>query len=580
MKFLQRPHEHQDELLANDAAPRQSKKSKQQLREEEISAYFVKKPAPEGAAPRKRAASGGLQTNVSKYVVHRSTDQRRPTSSKLDANPAGDAVDLLQRPFLGTRSKVPNHHSNTNDPSSHLTWSESVAQRRSPRESLSHADHRATDERARDRDQGRLPTKDPGGEGLKQSRNLDTTTNEKGDRWIEIGRARRQENLERYVLADNEQATARRGTDQSAASITEFLRDSRAKQANSRSSKLSNCDETRDHRTSDVLMIIDDDRVIEPSIQPRHQHSDERQNRSSTPTSDLLRRAFDAVNNATANKPSQLDRTQPIGQGRMESRQRQGEVNIHDTGHRPASHAHGSHAANAEEHATVPRRGFSRAAGTQNTQHRRPLQSLSASKMNAGPRWRPPTGLISSTHKQHRTRDDILDDIQGDFSRSVGAKDARQRQPYQPMSASTMNASPQRRPPSKFERVQMMHHERLTEDDMPDNLQDAAPTRSPGSYVYPDNRFVQSQEVDLHQPIPHERDQIYVDLPARQLVTYSPKFGADLLSVRGPSSGLHGAALSNLSTDRLSGLPSSGENDEVQRADDGMDGFWRPNVLY
>lgn len=572
MKFLQRPHEHQDEVPLNDAAPKQSKKSKQQLREEEISAYFVKKPLIEGNPPRKREDP---QPDAVTYAVDRGTDQQPRSSSESDAIPAGDSINLPQR-----RS----HESNTHDPTSYLTWSESaaVAQQLSPRESFLHAGEHTTNERPRDRSQYCLPTRDVRSRGLKQTRKLDIITTEEKSRWDENNRARPPRHFEIYVPAGNEQATTNRATDQSAASVAECLPHPCAKQVNSHSTELSRSDETREYRTSDILKIIDvgDDRVVEPPIQPRHQHLGEQQNRNSTPTSDLLRRAFDAVNNATANKPVQLARTKPIRQGKMESKHGQRQVDIYDTGYRPASAAYSSYAANMEEHAAAHPRGLSQAAEAKGAHQRQPLQPLSVSTTNAGPSLRPPSRSNLSMHKQHRKKDDMLDDIERDFGEPARAEESRQRRPYQPMSASTMNAGSQCRPPSRVDPVRTMHLTPLMEDDMPDDLQDAAQPWSSVPYACPHDRFAQPQQVDLDQQVPHERDQFYIDPPAKQLVPHSPRFGADLFSTGGPSSALHDAPLFNLLTDRVSGDPSSGENDEGQGPEDGMHGFWRPNVLY
>lgn len=620
MKFLQRPHEHQDEVPIDDPTSKQSKKSKQQLREEEISAYFVKKPPAKSAATGRREAKDGRQTDAANYAVKHSLDQRRSSPSEREANIASGSIDLPQRPFLGFGSKGPSHESNTHDPTSYLTWSESapVAQQPSPRGCFPRAGEQTTKERACNGSQQRLHPGEATTRKVKQSQKLDTTTNAQKARWIETGRTKRRGHFKIHVPADDEHPTTKHATDQSVPSIVKSLPDPRARDANSHSSRLSHRDEDSDYRTSDVLRIVEDE-AFESSTRLKHPSPDQQQTRSSTPTSGLLRRAFDAVNSATANIPAQHYPIGSIKPRKMNSRHEQREFNMYDTGYTPALNAYTGNNADTEVQEATSRRALNRGAGARSAQQRQPLQPLSASIVNTVPGWQPRSQSTVSNHKKAPMEDDMLGDIEGGLSHADIAEitrqrqppqtvsvstmntdsrwraptrpqestakqnipDTRQRQPYQPISTSTLDASSRWRPPSRFDFVQMMHHQPLMPDDMQDHLRDAAQTWSPGPYTYRDDRTMQPEEGVSDQRIPEQRDHIFAD-PAMMLplASLSPKFGTDLSLAGGPSSALHDAPLSNLSTDRLSGHRPSGENSENEGVHDEMDGFWRPNVLY
>ncbi|KAK4498705.1 hypothetical protein PRZ48_009215 [Zasmidium cellare] len=532
MKFLQRPREHQDEVPIDSAAQNQSKKSKKQLREEEISAYFVKKPTLEAATIGTERDRPG--TKAAKYGAIQSREEQQLPTSEVDARLVRNSVDLPERPFLGFGSKGPSHETNTHHPTSYLPWSESVATR--PQPSLRRETHLPGNDQAmpgntsseRARSISQKPTPNRKSHTMKKSRNADIKNTQPGGRWIESNRTRGRAHVERYAPESIALPTTKRTkVDSVSSSSSESLPGPPADHDDEVSLKFGRRKQTRDICTSDVLKIRQEDRAEETlqPTQPQQQGPDDGHSRSTTPTSDVLRQALHAVTTSTLHRPSNQDVANVTKQLKREGRHEPRYINILDTGYRPASHAQKatprSNAASVSDRVTMPSRGFSRTADTYVApQERRPLQPMAASTVNSGPRWRPPSRDACSFSKPHP---------------------AREEAPY--------------------------------------DLQDAAnlPTYNP--YAYTDHMPYE----DPGEGMAYEQEQSYVDPAARQSVTYAGRFEADYVpqqSFESLDDGLHDGEFFNPSTDRLSAQPRPGVEDDVQETDDGLNGFWRPNVLY
>ncbi|CAK4031852.1 Hypothetical predicted protein [Lecanosticta acicola] len=129
MKFLQRPKEHQDELPVDDSARQQTKKSRKQLQEEEVSTYFVKKPtsgqpaiASRQSRPPTQAEPHNRKSNSPDHGSHRVRGQSQEAPKA--------AVELTEKAFLGfgSRGPAPEKSGGAQATSnSYFTWSESVA---------------------------------------------------------------------------------------------------------------------------------------------------------------------------------------------------------------------------------------------------------------------------------------------------------------------------------------------------------------------------------------------------------------------------------------------------------------------
>ncbi|KAF2164212.1 hypothetical protein M409DRAFT_25554 [Zasmidium cellare ATCC 36951] len=524
MKFLQRPQEHQDEVHLDGAAQTQSKKSKQRLREEEISAYFVKKPTPEGALSRRPDARPS--TKAANQAVHRSRGRQQLPSSDIGLRHNRADVDLPEKPFLGFGSKGPSHESNTHHPTSYLTWSESAVPLH---ERIPVAEHREN-ERIRTIKEGtrrfsqRVPSVGQEGRRVNQLRTTHVESDEPGGEWVGTNRVKGQGHIEGYAPPSNiARPRTKRTPDQSTSSSSSDPLP--APHANldddDYSSKLGGHKALRDFRTSDVLRIRAEGRTDERSPSLQQQSPNNPQDRSETPTSDVLRRALHAVSNDTCDQQREQDRLKTTTQRNRQGEDQQGHINILDSGYRPASHARRSNAASTSDYAVVPRRGFSRTAEQHKPLERRPLQPLPASAMNADPIWRPTSKATLTINQTH----------------SIG------------------------------------------QDEMPGHVHDGSNLPPIDHYTYTDERRV--EELDQHMP--SEQEQFYIDPAARQPIASFGGIGADRGSQGSPeglSNALYGGAFTNPSTDRFSEFLQSGREDEVEEPDDGMKGFWKPNVLY
>ncbi|KAK4565427.1 hypothetical protein LTR86_004044 [Recurvomyces mirabilis] len=113
MRFLQKPKDHQDKTPARPDNEAATKKARQQRREEEISAYFT---ADRDATQHDQPSQRESRDAPCEETGHRSR-RRSPTRPP--------PVDLPEKPFLGFGSK--GQHVTTQEPTTHsnYTWSES-----------------------------------------------------------------------------------------------------------------------------------------------------------------------------------------------------------------------------------------------------------------------------------------------------------------------------------------------------------------------------------------------------------------------------------------------------------------------
>ncbi|KAK3657117.1 hypothetical protein LTR56_002631 [Elasticomyces elasticus] len=115
MRFLEKPKDHQNRLPA-EAERTTTKKDSKRQQEEQISAYFAHNNTAE-AGPE-------LASLVAKSPPHEHQQPSRTTHRKPEIQPP---VDLPDKPFLGFGSKGQHANSRETGPTSYYSWSESVA---------------------------------------------------------------------------------------------------------------------------------------------------------------------------------------------------------------------------------------------------------------------------------------------------------------------------------------------------------------------------------------------------------------------------------------------------------------------
>lgn len=431
MRFLQRPTEHQDEIPRGDADAKQSKKSKQQLREEEISAYFAKKPPAENTF--QRGTNDRPVTQRANVVDRENQEQPRRRPRKVDLGPIGSPVELPEKPFLGFGSKGPSRESNayypesnTHHPTSYFTWSESVVgnHHTAPmRRQIENVDHNRRHQAPFGEGVSSLPKQpSPGARQCgrtKQSKPRDEETSEQDGRWVESRRGKGPSGVEIYQPPNNPRPpTKRRAGRVTTHTSSESLPKAQNGAVDDHQLDHSSHAEIRDYRTSDVLKIRDDHQTAGPSSmrQAQYESFEDKENRSrsgSTPISDLLRRAFHAVTNLANDKPTQTARVKTSHRRQTEGDHERRHVNILDTGYRPASHARRNHSTNTSNATPqmLPQRGFSRSTEAPRAQQRQPLQTMPASTTNIPQRWRPPPTRGDLRGKFVMEDDEMLDNI-------------------------------------------------------------------------------------------------------------------------------------------------------------------------
>ena len=121
MRFLQKPHEHQDAPQGDHEQTSAPKQDRQHRREEEISAYFAAKKA---GSPK--STSKQLQDPPGRNDGHHSSTPRKTTRDK-GRDVASPPVELPDKPFLGFGSRGDRHVSKSDhlEGHSYYTWSES-----------------------------------------------------------------------------------------------------------------------------------------------------------------------------------------------------------------------------------------------------------------------------------------------------------------------------------------------------------------------------------------------------------------------------------------------------------------------
>lgn len=131
MRFLQKPKDHQDELVRGGDAHHAAKKDRKTQREEEISAYFAAQKVDQRQAPvddRRSNVAG-----IAPPQAHQMRSRPSEPGKRITELP----VDLPEKAFLGFGSKgaqvdsgPPHDRSN-----SYYTWSDSVPPQKAPRQS-------------------------------------------------------------------------------------------------------------------------------------------------------------------------------------------------------------------------------------------------------------------------------------------------------------------------------------------------------------------------------------------------------------------------------------------------------------
>jgi hypothetical protein len=124
LKFLQDPHEHQDEGQSEDDNRRPTVRDrKREIEREEISAYFNQR------TPRDHALEPSLsrQTETRRNLPRH--DNQQDDLPEGGSSPILPDEELTANPYLGFGSRGTVNHSGNPHPSgsTYLTWSESVA---------------------------------------------------------------------------------------------------------------------------------------------------------------------------------------------------------------------------------------------------------------------------------------------------------------------------------------------------------------------------------------------------------------------------------------------------------------------
>lgn len=369
MRFLQRPKEHQDELPSKDASKQQNKKSRKQIQEEEVSAYFSRKPSTEQTGNARKQdpplANSAKETAISPTMNHGSQDVSKQACKA--------PVELPEKAFLGFGSRGPAPDKTSN---SCFTWSESIAPNR-PERAQQLPDHSAR-KRGSEREDDTQPRQRNAG----QESPADIHEHTSGQ-WVQTNRAKVPRPVHVYQPFDGSARNREsRQSSEEARSTLDPPNDPLSE--NARSVTCTSVRDRKSYRTSDILKIHDvyRDEARSTSL-PMQKHipgsefhvEKENVNPRSTPTSEILRRAFRLATNPhlKAKEESQLsERNDDYSQTR--NAHQESEFGKPDSMTEPIWPAEEGDRDYHEP--SLPQRGLSRSTGSWTHQGRLPLQNL------------------------------------------------------------------------------------------------------------------------------------------------------------------------------------------------------------
>lgn len=403
MRFLRRPKEHQDELPVDDSA-KPSKKTRKQLQEEEISAYFSR-----NIPPHKQASL--TKPDAVKIPVAKPSAPQRPL--ELDGPPK-HPVELPEKPFLGFGSRGPPQESieSPHASNSYYTWSESVLAKRSPAPGKPtttplkpHNEH--SERRRRQLSQvSDAPLSQSKTTARPQQGHLEA----KNGNWLQSRRAKAPALIEVYQPprhANDHRISASHESSEPLPRVVAVHKDSQLEEMDNRW-------EVGSYHTSDILKISTTIREAgrSPSLYVREnldKGSEDKENvepATSTPSSECLRHAFGAV-------------TKPQAIRAPETRERRVRPSDIQPSHNQSKPSSPQRTQSHEKHDTVqsppawelPQRGFSRASDANRSQQRPTNRARTVTRPSTSQQWqfqsleRP----RPSTRLGRDSEDDMLD---------------------------------------------------------------------------------------------------------------------------------------------------------------------------
>lgn len=380
MRFLRRPKEHQDELPAADPL-KQSKKTRKQIQEEEISSYFNKTLHPGKQASLARA-------DVAESPALQRIPDRCPT--KLDLDRPKHPVELPDKPFLGFGSRgSPQEGMESRVPSdSCYTWSESVPAKQSPPRNRALApDLSPASECSRRRERrpsqqsNALLSRSKGGFATLQQHLSPSRSGE----WVQNRRVNTPVVIDEYHSKRSAQPHSAPFVDESSEPLPGAVMRAKSAELEETGSR----GETGSYHTSDILKTRDTinkdgrfhSRAEEDLVGKAGSYNDRNSPPPSTPTSEGLRHAFGAVARVDRPTPARI----PTSRAAHQACGFQVEP---PTMQRGSLHEH-SEVEPSPPRWEMPRRGFSRTSDANQLPNRPSSRLATATRPTNTQRWQP-----------------------------------------------------------------------------------------------------------------------------------------------------------------------------------------------
>lgn len=380
MRFLRRPKEHQDELRIEDST-KQSKKTRKQIHEDEVSAYFSR-PLP----PEKQV--GLPRPDVSRTQALKQSAPQRPP--ELDHGPPQHPVELPEKPFLGFGSRGPPQEAVESQPpsNSYYTWSESVLAKNSPaagRPAIP-AFKSGTHSERRDQQPSQVSNTSLPRRKASLAKPQQNQSEAEGGRWLESRRTKAPALVEVYQptkRAHRRNISVMNESSEPLPRVVHVSRDPQLEEMNNRW-------EVGSYHTSDILKIRE---TIEEAgqssslparggISKATAEKESHNTATSTPTSDRLRHAFDAVATSRIRTAPQIP-TRPTDQSPEEHSRV-----VFDASLVPGAQLREPfEAAPSPPRWQMPQRGFSRTSDATRSQARPPTRLGTAIRPRSQREW-------------------------------------------------------------------------------------------------------------------------------------------------------------------------------------------------